>query len=731
MLLLAFVGLSALAVPPAGGRLSALASLRFRLPGLILLALGTQVLIISMMPGDRGEWREVAHIGTYVLALAFLTANRRVPGAWLIVIGTLSNFAAIAANGGVMPVLPSALAAAGLPVEAGAFGNSLAVEAPRLAFLGDIFAVPSSWPLANVFSVGDLCIGLGAAITLHRICGSRLVPRRSRNLLPLFRHRRFVRLWTAQGISNVGDWIYGLAVATTVVERTGSARALALLLVFQVAPAALFGGLLGPLADRHSRARLMILSDVIRGLAVASLLLSPTPSLIHVYVVATCLGLFGALFQPSLQASIPNVVGEGQVVAATAMVGATFNFAVMAGPAVGGLLVAQFGARPVFVLNAATFVVSALLVAGIQLPRPERREPDSSVRKDLAEGIRYSLATPLVRGLLIVLTVVVMGAASKAPLEPLFVLGTLSLGTGALGLVGASWGLGMLLGSLIAPAMAQRWARERLLAVSIAVVGAAVLTVSRTTELSTIIVAWLAAGTANAVGNVSYESLLQERTPDALRGRVFAASDAAVSAAFLAGAFLAGWAGTHLGIRSAYVISGSLLLFGAVLAWTLLASRRRVSAVSPSAIAPAEEAPASGRPPSPELLAGERLGVALRGEEHEGDLAGPDHAQALPGHPLQVLRVVQPVYPALQAVALGPELAGLALQPLDPAPLCHVGAKRHDGGEDQPHHQQAQHDGASGDPGPGPGRPAGGGGAGPDGGPGAHRALRRRALPPA
>jgi MFS family permease len=298
--------------------------------------------------------------------------------------------------------------------------------------------------------------------------------------------------------------------------------------------------------------------------------------MLHIYLVASCLGLFGALFQPSLQASIPNVVGEGQVVAATAMVGATFNFAVMAGPALGGLLVAELGTGPVFALNAATFAVSAALVGGLRLVPPHRGDSHTSPWSDLVEGIRYSAATPLVRGMLIVLTLVVMGAASKAPLESLFVLDTLALGTSALGLVGASWGLGMIVGSLLAPSLARRWVRERLLAVCIAIVGAAVLAVSRTTDLTTILAAWLAAGTANAIGNVSYESLLQERTPDALRGRVFAASKAVVSAAFLGGAFLAGWAGTHLGVRSSYVISGSLLLLASALAWTLLATRRRI-----------------------------------------------------------------------------------------------------------------------------------------------------------
>src|SRR5207244_5271631 len=109
------------------------------------------------------------------------------------------------------------------------------------------------------------------------------------------------------------------------------------------------GGLLGPLAARHSRIKLMIGADIVRAVAAGSLLIGH-PSLPHIYFVAAILGVFGAAFQPSLQASIPNVVEPDQVVAANAMVGATYHFAIMAGPALGGLLVASLGATSMFAL---------------------------------------------------------------------------------------------------------------------------------------------------------------------------------------------------------------------------------------------------------------------------------------------------------------------------------------------------------------------------------------------
>jgi MFS family permease len=178
--------------------------------------------------------------------------------------------------------------------------------------------------------------------------------------------------------------------------------------------------------------------------------------------------------------------------------------------------------------------------------------------------------TALVRTLLIVIGMVLIAAATKGPLEPLFVLSTLSLGPQALGLVTASWGLGMLLGSAAAPAAARRWSRERLFSAMIAIVGFAVLTAAGATGLQTVLLAWVVAGAANAMANVSYESLLQERTPDRVRGRVFAAFEAVSNLAFLVGAFLAGWLGDLVGLRLTYGFAALLLLAAAAVAWLLL-----------------------------------------------------------------------------------------------------------------------------------------------------------------
>lgn len=176
MVLVAVVVLSALAVPLFGGRLVALAEVRLRRVWAIFAALGLTV-VATGLPGLPDGVRSLLLVAAYPVGAVFLAANWRVPGVPLAALGAGLNLLAIVANGGVMPASPAALAAAGLPAGAGGFESSAALADPRLAFLGDVFAIPAGWPLHNVFSVGDVLIGAGLAWGLHRVCGSRLVPR--------------------------------------------------------------------------------------------------------------------------------------------------------------------------------------------------------------------------------------------------------------------------------------------------------------------------------------------------------------------------------------------------------------------------------------------------------------------------------------------------------------------------------------------------------------------------
>jgi hypothetical protein len=174
MLIGVLLVLCLVSVPLARGRLAALADVRFRAAWLALVAIAGQIVIVSLLPRGDVWLHHGVHLASYALIAAFLWANRHIVYLWLAALGGALNLAAIAANGGVMPADPDALAAAGVHQEAGDFSNSTAVAHPHLSFLGDVFAVPASWPVSNVFSVGDVILVVAALLALHCLCGSRL-----------------------------------------------------------------------------------------------------------------------------------------------------------------------------------------------------------------------------------------------------------------------------------------------------------------------------------------------------------------------------------------------------------------------------------------------------------------------------------------------------------------------------------------------------------------------------
>ncbi len=167
MLIGALVALAVLTVPLTGGRWSNLTAFRPRGSWLLWLALAVQVVQFSFF--DLGAVDELVHVGTYVLAAAFLVANRAVPGAWLVAAGGLSNGLTITLNHGTLPAKAEALRAAGLHVKKNDFVNSGVMAHAKLPWLGDIFSVPKGVPLANVFSVGDVLLVAGAFVVVHSL----------------------------------------------------------------------------------------------------------------------------------------------------------------------------------------------------------------------------------------------------------------------------------------------------------------------------------------------------------------------------------------------------------------------------------------------------------------------------------------------------------------------------------------------------------------------------------
>jgi sugar phosphate permease len=155
-----------------------------------------------------------------------------------------------------------------------------------------------------------------------------------------------------------------------------------------------------------------------------------------------------------------------------------------------------------------------------------------------------------------------LGAALRAPLEPLVVLHTLEAPPEALGLVGAAWGIGMLIGSAVATGAGGR-RPETLLAAAIGVAGAAIAAAAFVPAVGWLAALWVVAGFANAIGGIAHDTLLQTRAPAGARGRTLAAAEAVLDLAYLAGVLTAGVLAAGVGPRVGLAASGAVLLLAA------------------------------------------------------------------------------------------------------------------------------------------------------------------------
>jgi MFS family permease len=592
-------------VPLLGGRVARLGGIEFRRPAAGLAALVLQYTILKAFPEGDQAIHGALHLVSYALMFYFLAANLSLPGLWLIGLGGVCNALAIAANDGVMPAHPPALEVAGIMQVPGEFANSAAVADPKLWFLGDVFALPEGTPMANVFSIGDVLLLLGAGVLLHRVSNSRLAApmgrlaawvARTGPRVELVREQRvFRRLWIAQGISSIGDWVYPLAAYTLVIEKYGNTSSLAFLLIASAGPGMLVAIFGAPLIDRFSRKRTMFLTDGARGLALASLLLVGTPSLLHLYLVAGVIGLASSLNQPAFLASLPNILPKSLLPNANSLVAITMSTSIVVGMGIGGPLVETFGFDWGFAANAVSFFFSAALVAGTVMPRNVPAAAESMVR-ELRAGFSYVTGNRQILGVLVVLGLITLGAGLKSALEPFFAFRTLGEGATGMGLVNMIWGVGMLAGGFFAATVDRRLGHGPVLTWSTLIAGGCIVLASGSPSLAPVLVLWVVAGVANTLGTVAYETLVQEHTPDSVRGRVFAALEAAIQGGLIAGLGLAALAGAlfedDVAVRGGIAVAGLIFIMAGFASWRLLHARPAPAPAGDAPVAPA--APAFG-----------------------------------------------------------------------------------------------------------------------------------------
>jgi MFS family permease len=337
-----------------------------------------------------------------------------------------------------------------------------------------------------------------------------------------------------------------------VAQIAGSASAVGGVLVARLLPT-LASPLLGVLADRVDRRAILVASDLARAALVLGVAF--TRDLVTIYVLAYLMGASRALFDPTVRAAFPSVVGRGDLTRANALIGGTFSASIMIGPALGGLLVAAVGVEAAFALDAATYLVSAALLSRIQLPGPGTGEDEGFVR-ELQAGLSYLAGARVPLGIVVGGFLSMLATDLATPAEVFLAKETFGAGDVGYGLLVSLWGVGMVLGSALIAALGDKVNLMAAYFSCLFVWALAFAGAGLAPTFGLALGALAVAGAANGVDNAATDTILQKRVPDAFLGRVFSVR----LLGFGAGEVLAYPAGGLIvdafGPRSSYLLAG-------------------------------------------------------------------------------------------------------------------------------------------------------------------------------
>lgn len=396
----------------------------------------------------------------------------------------------------------------------------------------------------------------------------------------ILKNQQFRRLWYAQFVSGVGDWlVIGFLMPLVTTLSGGSSFAVAGILIAKIIPALVFSSLTGVLVDRFDRRKVMIVADLVRaGLAVV---LVVTNSLWVIYLVVLLMETCSLFFWPARNALIPYMVADDDITAANGLayttqqasmlIGLTAATAILAGfeagvralMDAGGPLVGNFvglfapallGPRAGVVLDVFTFLFSALMVMSIRIAaRPahmaegERALDLSLIGKDVVESYRFLVAHKELRGLLVTIGLAILGGGAIIPVGSVYVTQNLS---GALPFADSYevlqqltatpqtfmlvfMALGMVVGALVVPRLEHVVRLQLLFGGSVGAFGLALLGFASVNTYWVAGIFAIVAGACIATVTVAGNSYVVRTTADELRGRVFTALESVVKVSLL------------------------------------------------------------------------------------------------------------------------------------------------------------------------------------------------------
>jgi MFS transporter, DHA3 family, macrolide efflux protein len=607
----------------AGGGLPRLAHLRLR--WFWLLAIALAIRLVLGLTADELTARQLpiglAYLLGYALVIGWLIGNWRVPGLQIAAVGIVANTAAIALNGGQMPIWSGAFAAAGFGPDdlAGEPFHFLLVTDTVAEFiaagglLGDVVPIPIPL-IRSVVSLGDILLAIGIFWTIvysmtrpgapvrsgiafapvpQRAAGAagsyeagvayagaatvaaepvapataEAPPLRTQSpYLRLVLNRNFSLLWVGQVIAFFGDRIHQLALIYLVSLR-GSELEVGLTFAATALPNVFLGPVAGAFVDRWDRRRTMIGCDIVRAGLVLMVPFAIEIDIALVYLIAFGVATVTLLFRPAKTAVVPQIVERRDLVTANSANTVGETSAELIGNPIAGLIVLALSGIIIaaFALHAITYLISALLIFAMVIPKAEQPQQVRPIRElwlEIIEGWRFlrGQAELFANTLLSVVGQISTGVAIVvSALYAQNVLDTTIIAfPGNWSLLLASISLGSIVGGLGVGAIAPRLSKGPVILVGYVAMGITMVGVGFVNDLPLALALFFGGGVANMLVLVPSITLFQERTPQRLMGRVVSTRQALVFGAIAASMGVSGWLAGIIGPSMVFILAGAI-----------------------------------------------------------------------------------------------------------------------------------------------------------------------------
>jgi MFS family permease len=391
----------------------------------------------------------------------------------------------------------------------------------------------------------------------------------------------FRKLFAAQAISDVGDGMTFMALLLLVNNLTHSPAALAVLSIAVAVPSMVGGVIAGAYADRLDRRRIMIVSDTVRALLVLVFVIAGTVERLPIlYVVAFLQAAVGTLFSPSRGALIPKVVPREGLMAANALGQLSRMIGGLLGTGLTGVIFALSGAAwPVFVLDAATFVVSVLIVLRVdpalgRVGEHPAGAPREGVRASAVEGLRIIGRSPTLVATVVGLAIAMLGLGAVNVLFVPFLIDVLHESAAWAGPLEAAQTLSMVLASGLVAGLATRTSHQSIVVGSLVGVGAMIALLSVAPNAPVVLVIMFVVGWFVTPVQAATQTIIMTTTTDEVRGRVIGAFQASMSTTTIASTAAAGILASVIGVRAVLLGGGLVCLAAALLTFVLFRADR-------------------------------------------------------------------------------------------------------------------------------------------------------------